>query len=218
MIQGIGNNSVSAESLRMAYGHQNKDIGKVGDSGTKKSSLKDDVVISGNVHEQEDADKDKMVNAVKDEYRKLQANMVRSILKNSGIDFGGKIKLNGEEIDWNSIDLDSLLTEEQKNISPEQLVNMLPDEWKPDAVAERIVNFAVAFYEKSGLSGEEFYTKIKEAIDSGFAGADKTINGKLPSNIKEVVEFTRQAVYDKLEKWAEATGIQIPYTGEDKVS
>ena len=214
MIESVGNGGVSAEALRTAYGYKHKEAGGVDDESAKKSAKKDEAVFSGGAQSKEDADK--ISRSVKDEYRKLQVNMIRSILKNAGINVSGKIKVNGEEIDWNSADWDSLLTEEQKSITPEQLVDMLPDEWKPDAVAERIVDFAVSFYKKSGLSGEEFYEKIKAAIDSGFGQADRTINGKLPSNIREVVEFTRKAVYEKLDKWAETAGIQIPYTGEDK--
>jgi hypothetical protein len=120
------------------------------------------------------------------------------------------------EIDFNAI-FDLEIPESEQGLTAEELVDMLPDAWKPDAVAERIVNLAVSFYEKSGLSGEEFLEKIKEAIGSGFAAADKMIGGRLPGNIKEVIQFTRDAVSARLDKWAESMGIQIPYTGEDKI-
>jgi len=216
MIQGIGIKNVSVDSYRKNSGVQHKD-GGAGEN-VKKPVKEDEAVISG-VHEKEVADKqraDEISKSVKDEYRKFQANLIGTMLKSVGITPNGNLRINGEEVSWDSVDFDSLLTERQKNISPEQLVDMLPDAWKPDAVAERIVNFATSFYEVSGLDAKEFYDKIKAAIDHGFGEADRQINGRLPGNIREVIEFTRKAVYDKLEKWAESMGIQIPNTGEDK--
>jgi hypothetical protein len=214
MIQGIGIKNVSTDSYRNNSNVQRKDGA---DSDVKKPAKEDEAVFSG-VHEKETVDKqraDEIGKAVKDEYRKFQANLIGSMLKSIGITPNG-LRINGENVKWEDVDFDSLLTAEQKNISPEQLVDMLPDEWKPDAVAERIVNFATGFYKASGLDAKEFYEKIKTAIDHGFGAADRQINGKLPGNIREVVEFTRKAVYDKLEKWAQGMGIQTPEAGEDK--
>jgi hypothetical protein len=81
--------------------------------------------------------------------------------------------------------------------------------------AERIVDFATAFYEKSGMSGEDFYNKIKDSIDKGFGGASDELGKKLPGNIKSVMEETRTAVYAKLDAWAESVGISIPEKVEE---
>jgi len=215
MIQGVGINNVSVDNYRASSVHHRKDGGGAGENALKTPSKKDEAIFSSKGVE--DAQKnwsektnDEIVKGVQDEHRKLQANIVKSMLVSAGI-----IGNNGK-IDWNSI-FDLEIPESEKGLTAEQLIEMLPNAWKPDAVAERIIDFAVSFYEKSGLSGEEFYEKVRAAIDSGFAAADKEIGGKLPGNIKEVIAYTRQAVYERLDKWAEAMGIQIPYTGEDKI-
>ncbi|MDR0303443.1 MAG: DUF5610 domain-containing protein [Chitinispirillales bacterium] len=225
MIQGVGNNNVSAESFRTTSNYQRKGKEGIGDENVKKPIKEDGAVFSKEkgeaVSENETVrggknNSDEIVRTIKDEYRRLQASIIRSILKNSGINASGKVKVNGEEIDWDNLDWDKLISESDKTLTPEQIIDTLPDEWKPDAVAERIVNFATSFYAKSGLEGKEFYDKIKAAIDLGFGEADKIVGGKLPGNIKSVITFTRNAVYEKLDNWAKNMGIEIPYTGEDK--
>jgi hypothetical protein len=213
MIQGVGSSSVSAESFRTTPNYLRKETEGVGDENVKKPTKVDDAVISNTEGKN---NTDELVRAVKEEYRRIQVNLVRTILKNTGINANGKIKVGGEEIDWDNLDWDKLISKSDKTLTPEQLVDKLPDEWKPDAVAERIVNFATAFYAKSGLEGKEFYDKIKAAIESGFGEAGRIIDGKLPSNIKSVIDFTRKAVSEKLDNWAKSVGIEIPYTGEDK--
>ena len=219
MIQGFGISNASVDSYKTAYAYQRKDGNGVSGGNAKTSSKKDEAVFSsGGARENEEVREkadwsgktnDEIVKGVQDEYRKLQANIVKTMLVSAGLQ-GGKGK-----------DLEAIfnveIPESVQKYTPEELVDMLPDEWKPDAVAERIVNFATSFYEGSGLSGEDFYAKIKDAIESGFGAADKQIGGKLPGNIKDVIQFTKNAVAEKLEKWAESMGIKIPYTGEDKL-
>lgn len=144
---------------------------------------------------------------VNDEYQKLQANIVQTMLKSAGLD-------GVQSVDWNTIY--SNLPQGSDAMATEDLIAAMPEEWRPDATAERIVDFATAFYEKSGLSGEDFYNKIKDSIDQGFGGAKDELGSKLPGNIKSIMEQTRTAVYEKLDKWAENMGIEIPYTGEEK--
>ncbi|MCL1947174.1 MAG: DUF5610 domain-containing protein [Chitinivibrionia bacterium] len=220
MIQGFGISNASVDSYKTAYAYQRKDGNGVSGGNAKTSSKKDEAVFSSSGTRENEEVREKtewsgktneeIVKGVKEEYKKLQANIIKSMLTSAGLQGGGKNK-----------DLDAIfnfeIPESVQKYTPEELVDMLPDEWKPDAVAERIVNFATSFYERSGLSGEDFYEKIKEAIESGFGAADKQIGGKLPGNIKDVIQFTKNAVAEKLEKWAESMGIKIPYTGEEKL-
>jgi hypothetical protein len=220
MIQGFGIANVSVDSYKKASTYQRKEKDGVSGDGAKKPVKTDEAIFSSKgVREDEEIREktnwsektnDEIVKAVKDEYRKLQANIVKSMLVSAGINVGGKAgKL--EDI------FDLEIPESEKGLTAEELVDMMPDEWKPDAVAQRIVDFAVSFYEQSGLSGEEFLEKVKEAIEGGFGAVDKMIGGKLPGNIKEVIQFTKNAVSEKLDKWAQDMGIQIPYTGEEKL-
>jgi hypothetical protein len=63
---------------------------------------------------------------------------------------------------------DNIKTVGCKDMNINDAVNLLPDKWKPDALAEKIFDFIMSINEKSGISKEEFDVKIKAAIDKGF--------------------------------------------------
>jgi hypothetical protein len=216
MVQGTGTTTAASSGYdayleKMATAHQasNNNSGVNANATNTPAKKEDEAVISskGAKAANEAAWSEDVAKTVKNEFQKLQANIVQMMLKSSGFD--------GAKVDWNTI-FDNL-PQGENAMSIDELIEAMPEEWRPDAVADRIVEFSTAFYGKSGLSGEEFYTKIKESIDAGFGGAKDEMGGKLPGNIKGVMEATRQAVYEKLDKWAESMGIKIPYTGEDKV-
>lgn len=67
-------------------------------------------------------------------------------------------------------------------------------EWGIEAVSDKIVNFA------KSLSGGDAskMAVLKDAIDKGFAQAQKTLGGKLP----DISSKTYDAVMTKLDEWA----------------
>jgi len=204
MIQGTGitnsaTDAYSAYKAKMASNQNNAGAGANAAKAAEKRN--DEAVISSQGAEaanksswSEDAAK-----GIRDEYNRFQANLIQTMLNAAG--FG-----NG------NVNFDSIfdMNVPDNGMTAEELIELMPPEWRPDAVAERIVQFATAFYEKSGLSGEEFLAKIRDSIGAGFGEANSEIGGKLPGNIGQVIEATRNAVHQKLDAWAEAMGIQIP--------
>jgi len=208
MIQGFGAPNLAVNSYKNSYAYQQKgkESGAVANGGESAKTAKTDEAVFSSKGMWAGKTNDEITKGVQNEYKKLQANIVSTMLNSAGLNGGNN------NVDF---DIDIEIPGEAQAMSVEDLVNAMPDEWKPDAVAGRIVDFAVAFYEKSGLSGEDFYEKIKASIEDGFGQADKAMGGKLPSNVNQVTELTRNAVLEKLNAWAESKGIQIP-TDEKK--
>lgn len=209
MIQGTGitNASVDAYEAYKAKIASNQNSGGAG-ANTAKVPVKksDEAVISSQGAEAANKSgwSEEAAKGIKEEYKKFQATLIQTMLNASGFGDG-------------NINFDNIFNMNipDNGMTAEELIELMPEAWRPDAVAERIVDFAVAFYEKSGLSGEEFLAKIKDAIGAGFGEANDEIGLRLPGNVKQIMELTRNAVHEKLDKWAEAMGIQIPYTGEE---
>ena len=207
MIQGLGIvKDYSVDSYKTASTYQRKDNNGVSNDYAKTQAKKDEAVFSykNEVNEKDgwsQKTNDEVVKEVKDQYQRLQANMVKAMLVSAGVD-GGK-----SGIDFNEI-FNAPIPETQKNMSAEDLVKQMPEEWRPEAVAERIVNFATAFYEKSGLSAEDFLAKIKDAIGSGFGAAAKETGNKVTDGVKGVVQMTQNLVAEKLDRWAESVGVK----------
>jgi DNA-directed RNA polymerase subunit F len=63
------------------------------------------------------------------------------------------------------------------------------------AVSDRIVNFAIAVSDNDPAKLAE----LKEAIDKGFAAAEKTFGGKLP----DICYQTHDEIMKKLDQWSE---------------
>jgi len=209
MIQGVGITNNPADNYNAIANYQRKGNDVAQDHAARRPARQDEAIISsaGNrVRETEDARQqrhDEIAKGVRDEYQRLQANIIRTMLMGMGPDF------QISEDNLNAI-FSLKIPEGEQALTAEELVEMLPDAWKPDAVAQRIVDFAVSFYERSGLSGEEFYEAVKGAIESGFGEAGRLLEGRLPANIEQVIQFTRDAVAERLDRWAETTGIRIP--------
>jgi len=219
MIQGFGIANKPADSYGAAAANYHRK-GGVGaeEHASKKPAKHDEVIFSSaagsplaneTVRESDEAKQqkhDEIAKSVRDEYQRLQANVIRTLLQGTGFQVSEGMTTD----DMLNAIFDIEIPESEQGMTAEEIIELLPDDWKPDAVAERIVNFATSFYGASGLSGEEFLEKITEAINVGFGEADKQLNGRLPANIQQVIQFTRDAVAERLERWAEATGVRVP--------
>jgi hypothetical protein len=82
----------------------------------------------------------------------------------------------------------------------------IPEYWNAENTSQRIVDFALKFYNAFTGAGEDFLAMIKDAIEKGFAEA-KDILGNLPDPVSQLVSDTRDLVMQKLDKWAEEKGI-----------
>lgn len=134
-----------------------------------------------------------MVKAIHEEFREFQAQSIRDIIS-------GKVEV-GE-----APAVPEQLSAEELEAKTEELIDKMPEFWRPEAVSDRIVGFATAFYGQTESQGEDFYELAKSAIEEGFKLAGKDM-GQLPGDIENVMELTREMVMEKLDRWAEEQGV-----------
>jgi hypothetical protein len=76
----------------------------------------------------------------------------------------------------------------------------IPEYWNAENTSQRIVDFAVSFYEGSGKDAEEFGKMIIDAVKEGFEQA-RGILGSLPDEANELVSKTEVLTMEKLDAW-----------------
>lgn len=81
-------------------------------------------------------------------------------------------------------------------------VYQVPEYWNPENTSNRIVNFALSFFEISGLSQEEYADKVLNAIKKGFEDAKKML-GQLPPETEKLLNDTHQLALEKIQSWKE---------------
>ncbi len=84
------------------------------------------------------------------------------------------------------------------NLSPSEEAKLSVSEdgeYGVKAVSDRIVNFAIAISDNDPTK----LAQLKEAIDKGFAAAEKTFGGKLP----DICYETYDEIIKKLDQWRE---------------
>lgn len=130
-----------------------------------------------NVHGSNE-DLKKLGTLVKDQLKKMSKEFVKNFLKDTGV--------NVNEND------------EVKDAEPIKV----PEYWNAENTSQRIVDFAVSFFDAFKGSGDEFLNKIKNAIENGFEQAKKVFGGEFPDAASKLVNDTHNLVIDKLNKWA----------------
>jgi len=66
------------------------------------------------------------------------------------------------------------------------------DYFSPEKTAEKIINFALSFYD--GGDREEFATMVKKAVMKGYNEAMKALGGILPPEAHETIEIVNRAI------------------------
>lgn len=135
-----------------------------------------------------------VVKQIKEEFEKFKSEGLKGFIET---DENGK----SSKKDFHKISIDEL------NKRTDELEKNMPEEWRPDAVSDRILQFVTAFYGRTESKGEDFYKIALDAINTGFKQAGSEM-GKLPGDIENIISRTREMVLAKLEKWAEVQGIQ----------
>ncbi|MGM0444158.1 MAG: DUF5610 domain-containing protein [Fibrobacterota bacterium] len=97
-------------------------------------------------------------------------------------------------------------TSQQNDTSVDDLIGKLPDEWKPDAVADRILGFVKGFQGKTNAKGEDFFTLAKDAVMKGVKAALKELEN-LPDSVLGVSKKTSELILEKLDSWGKEEGI-----------
>jgi gas vesicle protein len=124
----------------------------------------------------------KILDYIKKEYEDMRTQILKEFFK----------KINGKADEMEDVDKTSELA--------------IPEYWNAENTSQRIVDFALQFYDAFEGAGEDFLAMIKGAIENGFAEA-KEMLGDLPDPISQLVSDTHDLVMQKLDKWAEEKGI-----------
>ncbi len=130
-----------------------------------------------------------IVDKVKEEYLQLQEKIIKEFLDN---------------INGNTGEKTEGITAESEEIEG------LPAYWNAENTSQRIVDFAVSFYDVAESSGKEYYEMMRNAIEEGFNQAMGML-GELPDEVNNLANRTYELAMQKLEAWAVEQGIE---TGE----
>jgi hypothetical protein len=85
----------------------------------------------------------------------------------------------------------------------------IPAEWNAENTSQRIVDFALSFYDSFKGKGDEFLTRIKNAIEDGFKQAKEFWgDAEIPDSVSNLVKDTHDLIMSKLDAWAKEKGIQ----------
>ena len=136
----------------------------------------------------------KIVDSIKDEFERFKAQAIHDLVVGGG----------EEQVGGVNPTLD--LSLDELKLKTDELIEKMPEEWRPDAVSDRILAFTTSFFGQTESEGEDFYNLAKDAILKGFEMAGDEL-GSLPGDIGEVIKRTREMVLAKLDKWAEEQGI-----------
>lgn len=143
--------------------------------------------------EEDKAKWQEIVKSIREEFAEMQAKSIRDILKGHTAgkkDEPKKVEISADEL-------------EKKT---DELIEKMPEYWRPEQVSDRILEFATAFFGHTESQGEDFYELAKSAIEEGFKMAGDDL-GQLPGDIENVIARTRELVMEKLDRWAEEQGI-----------
>lgn len=87
------------------------------------------------------------------------------------------------------------------NVNEKSVSESIPiifDYWNAENTSQRIVEFSFSFHSNFSGSDQEFFEKIKTAIDEGFKRA-KDLIGRLPDAVTTLIDDTYKMVMDKLD-------------------
>jgi hypothetical protein len=136
-------------------------------------------------------DMQKIVDYIKKEYTSMREELQKAFIKSIG----------GSVDDTSSID----------EAGKTDTLN-IPEYWNAENTSQRIVDFAVSFFNAFKGSGEEFLNIIKGAIEKGFGEAADML-GDLPDAVQGLVNDTHRLVMEKLDAWAQSQGIAVDTAG-----
>lgn len=143
------------------------------------------ISMGGNV----DSDEWKeIVNNVKNEFLKFKESIIKRFIA--------------------SINGDSTTVDEQSETKETGEIEGLPEYWNAENTSQRIVDFAVSFYDIAESEGKEYYEMMKNAIKEGYSQAMGVL-GELPDEVFALSQNTIELALQKLDAWAIEMGISI---------
>ncbi|MBD3419900.1 MAG: hypothetical protein GF398_07270 [Chitinivibrionales bacterium] len=131
-------------------------------------------------------ERDTIVQRIANEFHAMKKGMLNSFLKSLGFDTGQ--------------------TQQPSETGAQGEIAEVPEYWNAENTSQRIVDFAVSFYDAFEGAGEEFVSIIKGAVEDGFEQA-REILGELPDAVNNLVGNTYDLVMEKLDTWSAEQGI-----------
>jgi len=193
-------NGDSVQFSSTKYSSDSVSISYKNDSGEELTIEMEHVEFkSTNLSRYSDAEKahwDDVVKQIKEEYKKFKEDFLSGFLN-------GDVESSKKKTD--SFDSSSL-TPEELTKKTDELIEKMPEAWRPEAVANRIVQFVTAFYGRTEAQGKDFYNLALSSINDGFQQAGDQM-GKVPGEVESVISRTREMIMAKLDKWAKDQGI-----------
>lgn len=138
-------------------------------------------------------DMQKIVDFIKKQYADMKNEILKQFIKSQG----GEVQDTGE-------------TGQTEELA-------IPEYWNAENTSQRIVDFALQFYDAFQGAGEDFLKIIKDAIEKGFKEA-KEMLGDLPDPVSKLINDTHDLIMQKLDAWAEEKGINISDSKEPAVA
>ncbi len=129
-----------------------------------------------------DKEREELVSLVKDELLVVQKKMIQVLLGTEGHKEVGSSE------------------------KAEQLELNIPEYWNAENTSQRIVDFALSFFELHDGEAGDYFEKIKAGIEEGFRQA-KEMLGSVPEAVSNLTESTYDLVMSKLDDWAQQKGI-----------
>lgn len=188
--QSVLNAKISSESYtseKYAIEFTSKDGDKVSFSyeSVKYSSTSMELSAEGSKEDIKNLEK-----YVRNQLKEMSQKIVKDFLKNSGINVDDAEESNGTDTINQTL--------------------QIPEEWNAENTSQRIVDFALSFFNAFEGKGEEFLTKIKGAIEEGFKQAKEFWGDfELPDSVSNLVKDTHDLIMSKLDAWARENGIQV---------
>jgi FtsZ-interacting cell division protein YlmF len=133
-----------------------------------------------------------IVDKIKSEYADLQVQMKKVL-------FGS--------VDNTSDNNSTIQVDDPRSFDETKELSGLPDYWNADNTAQRIVDFATSFLSAFSGSGEEFISKIKDAIKEGFSQAGFDTDKTYSDSVNKLTAKTYALAMDKVDQWAKEQGI-----------
>lgn len=104
------------------------------------------------------------------------------------------------------IEITIVQTSGSGEIADENPFSALPEEWRPEAVAQRIFDFVTSFKGKTDAQGNDFFKLVKNAVLEGVKQALGEL-GDMDDQTKEVINETTRLLQEKLDSWGREEGL-----------
>lgn len=104
------------------------------------------------------------------------------------------------------IEITIVQTSASEEVAEGNPFSALPEEWRPEAVAQRIFDFVTSFKGKTDAEGGDFFKLVKNAVLEGVKQALGEL-GDMDDQTKGVINETTRLLQEKLDNWGREEGI-----------